>query len=292
MTKPIHKNLEVLLFSAPALFFITAVVWIPLANGFQFSLFKWDGLSTTAQFVGLKNFFNLTKDRLFLGALSYSLIYTITNVIFINIFALILADLIASRRLRLGGVARTLFFAPNVISLVVTSMIWMFIFTTAFNNFVKATGWEFMNIDWFGNTNMARLVLFIVTSWVTTGYLMVIYIAGINAIDESLLEAAHIDGCSKLQMFFKIKLPLIMPAIVICVFWMTLYSLKIFDLPYVLTGGGPFNSTETLSMNMYATAYQYIQYGYASAKGIILFFVIFIITIIEISYLKRREIER
>jgi raffinose/stachyose/melibiose transport system permease protein len=267
-------------------------VWVPLINGFQYSFFKWDGISPDKLFVGLKNFTDLVKDKHFLGSLSYSLIYTGTNVVFINIFALFLANLIAAKSLKVGGMVRTLFFAPKVISLIVVAMIWLFIFSNAFANLAEVWNWEFLNIDWFGNRTMARVVMFIVTSWVTTGYLMVIYIAGINAIDDSLIEAAHIDGCRRFQLFFRIKLPLIMPAVVICVFWMTLFSLKTFDLPYVLTGGGPYNSTETLPMNVYATAYEYTKFGSGSAKGITLFFIILIITVVELAYLKKREVER
>lgn len=286
-----YKTMEMLLFCLPAFLMVTIFVYIPLANGISYSLYDWDGVSSDPAFVGLGNFFNLIHDKYFTGSVSYSVIYTMTNVVFINIFALFLAEFLSSKKLKCGGIMRTVFFAPNVVSLVVTAMIWMFIFSTAFASFVKATGWEFMNIDWFGNTVNARVVLFIVTAWVTSGYLMIIYVAGLNAIDSSVLEAAAIDGCSRLRLFLSVKLPLLMPSIVICVFWMTLYSLKSFDLPYVLTGGAPSNTTETLPMNMYSTAYQYSQYGYACAKGIVLFLIILTITIIELRVMKKREVE-
>ncbi len=286
-----RANLEMLLFSAPAIIMVVLFVHIPLLNGMGYSLYDWDGVSNDATFVGLGNFIDLLSDEFFLGSIGYSLIYALTNVVFINVFAVFLAEFLSDKKMKIGGIMRTVFFAPNVVSLVVTAMIWMFIFSTAFASFVTATGWEFMNIDWFGNTTNARLVLFIVTSWVTTGYLMIIYVAGLNAIDTSILESASIDGCSRFKMFMSIKLPLLMPSVVICVFWMTLYSLKSFDLPYVLTGGAPSNTTQTLPMNMYATAYQYSQYGYASAKGIVLFLLILVVTVIELKILKKREVQ-
>lgn len=289
--KKIHSNLELLAFCLPAIIMVVTFVHIPLLNGISYSLYDWDGVSFDPTFVGLGNFAKLLSDKYFLGSVSYSVIYTVTNVVLINIFALFLAEFLSSKKLKSGSIMRTMFFAPNVVSLVVTAMIWMFIFSTAFSSFVKATGWEFMNIDWFGKTINARIVLFIVTAWVTSGYLMIIYVAGLNAIDESVIEAASIDGCSRLCLFLKIKLPLLMPSIVICVFWMTLYSLKSFDLPYVLTGGAPSSTTETLPMNMYAAAYQYSQYGYACAKGIVLFLIILVITVIELYTMKKREVE-
>ena len=289
--KNIRQNLELLLFSLPAIVFVFIFVHLPLWNGISYSLYDWDGVSNHPVFVGLRNFVDLFHDSFFRGAFGYTLIYTFTNIIFINIIAVFLAELLSSKDLKVGGIMRTVFFAPNVISLVVTAMIWMFIFSTATAGLAKTTGWNFINIDWFGNTFHARLVLFIVTAWVTSGYLMIIYVAGINAIDQSLLEAASIDGCSRLNLFFRIKLPLLMPSVVICVFWITLYSLKSFDLPYVLTGGGPSSTTETLAMNMYSTAYQYSRYGYACAKGIVLFLIIFIITMLELLVLKKKEVE-
>lgn len=286
-----HSNWELLLFCAPAIVMVTVFVYIPLCNGVSYSLYDWDGVSYSPAFVGFGNFIKLLQDKYFMGSVSYSVLYTLTNVVFINAFAIFLAEFLSNKKLKSGGIMRTVFFAPNVVSLVVTAMIWMFIFSTAFASFVKATGWEFLNIDWFGNTLNARIVLFLVTAWVTSGYLMIIYVAGLNAIDESILEAASMDGCSRLRLFLSIKLPLLMPSVVICVFWMTLYSLKGFDLPYVLTGGAPSNTTETLPMNMYATAYQYSQYGYACAKGIVLFLMILAITVIELRTLKKREVE-
>lgn len=286
-----YSNIEMLLFCAPAIIMVALFVYIPLCNGVSYSFYDWDGVSYNPVFVGLGNFAKLLKDKFFLGSVSYSVIYTLTNVVFINVFAIFLAEFLSNKKLKSGGLMRTVFFAPNVVSLVVTAMIWMFIFSTAFASFVKATGWEFLNIDWFGSTLNARIVLFIVTTWVTSGYLMIIYVAGLNAIDESIVEAASMDGCSRIRLFLSIKLPLLMPSVVICVFWITLYSLKGFDLPYVLTGGAPSNTTETLPMNMYATAYQYSQYGYACAKGIVLFLIILVITILELSTLKKREVE-
>lgn len=285
------KNLELILFCLPALAFIMVFVHIPLLNGISYSLYQWDGVSSNAKFVGLANFARLFSDKYFISAAKYSIIYAVTNVVFINIIALFLAEILSSKTLKTGGALRTLFFAPNIISLVVTSMIWMFIFTTAFESFVKATGWSFLNIDWFGKTSTARLVLFIVSAWVTSGYLMIIYTAGLNAIDPSIIEAASIDGCSRFRMFIKIKLPLLMPSVVICVFWMTLYSLKSFDLPFVITGGAPASSTETLPMNIYDTAYKYSEYGYASAKGLVLFLIILCVTILQLTFLKKKEVE-
>lgn len=289
--KGLRQNWELILFSLPAILFVFTFVHLPLWNGVSYSLYDWDGVSNHPVFVGFRNFTELFKDSFFKGAFGYTLIYTFTNIIFINIIAMFLAELLSSKELKVGGIMRTVFFAPNVISLVVTAMIWMFIFSTATAGLAKSTGWEAVNIDWFGSTVNARLVLFIVTAWVTSGYLMIIYVAGMNAIDQSLIEAASIDGCNRLNLFFRVKLPLLMPSVVICIFWITLYSLKSFDLPYVLTGGGPSSTTETLAMNMYSTAYQYSRYGYACAKGIVLFLIIFMITMLELVVLKKKEIE-
>lgn len=285
-----HNNRGLVAYCLPALILVTVFVYVPLINGFSFSMLNWDGLSQHPKFVGAKNFIRLLTDDHFLGSVGYSLLYTAANLIFVNIAALLLAGIL-TKEVRMGGIARTLFFAPNVISLVVVGMIWLFIFSTVFSGLSNMTGMTWINIDWFASEWSARLALFIVTSWVTTGYLMIIYIAGFNAIDCQLLEAARIDGSSGLNLFFKIKLPLIMPSVVICVFWITLYSLKIFDIPFTVTNGGPFSSTETMPVNIYYTAFTYAQYGYASAKSIVLFAIIMVITLFEVAYLKRKELE-
>lgn len=285
-----HNNWSLLLYCLPSLVFITVFVYIPLVNGVSFSFLNWDGLSLNPDFIGLKNFTRLFKDRYFMNSVGYSLLYTGCNLLFVNFFALLLAGVLSSS-FRFGNVARTLFFAPNVISLIVVGMIWLFIFSSVFSGIAGMTGWDWINIDWFGSAFTSRLALFIVTSWVTTGYLMIIYIAGMNAIDQTVLEAARIDGSSGINLFLKIKLPLIMPSIVICVFWITLYSLKIFDIPFTVTYGGPFSSTETMPVNIYYTAFTYAEYGYASAKSIFLFVIIMMITLVEVAYLKRKELE-
>ena len=266
-------------------------VYIPLAEGFNIAFYDWDGLSNDAKFVGLQNFIDLFSDRTFGKAVSFSLLYTLVNLIIVNFIALLLAAILSSKKLKVGGIARTLLFSPNVISLVAVGLIWTFIFTQVFASFVSSTGWQWMNIDWFGGATSARIAIYIITGWVTCGYLMTIYIAGFNAIDTSIIEAAQIDGSSGLNLFFLVKFPLIMPSVVICVFWITLYSLKVFDIPFIVTSGGPFNSTTTLPIDIFNTAYMRTQYGYASAKSIVLFFIIMVITFFEVIYLKRAEME-
>ncbi len=291
MLRAARSNGELLLFVAPALLFMAVLILYPMATGVQYSLLKWNGISITRTYVGLRNFINSFDDDKFIKSVTFSLVYGAVNLVLVNVIALILANIL-SRKLKTGGFLRTLFFSPNVISLVVIGMVWLFIFSTIFNSVAKATGLAFLNINWFGDAFWARTAIIIVTQWITSGYLMLIYIAGIRSIDPEILEAATIDGSGGLPHFFRIKLPLLMPSVVISVFWITIYSLKLFDLPFVITAGGPYNSTETIPVNIWYTAFLYSRYGYASAKSVILFLLIVIITFLEVFYLKRREVEQ
>jgi raffinose/stachyose/melibiose transport system permease protein len=285
-----HNNWELLLFCLPAVLLVCLFFYYPLMSGINIAFFSWNGISNNAKLVGLKNFIDLFQDASFLNSLFFSLLYTTVNLVFVNLFAIFLASLL-SGRLKTGGLLRTLFFAPNIVSLVVTGMIWLFIFSTAYQGVVKMINIPALNIDWFGSEEFARLALFIVAGWVTTGYLMVIYLAGLKSIDTEILEAAAMDGCSGIILFFKVKLPLLMPSVVICVFWITLYSLKIFDLPMVMTAGAPYRSTETMPLNIYYSAFTYNQYGYASAKSLVLLAIILMITMVEVFYLKRNTLK-
>lgn len=287
----LRKNAELVLYVAPAFLFMLVLILIPLFRGVQYSLYKWNGISITRTYVGLRNFIQSFDDDKFISSITFTLLYTVVNLVLVNIVALVLANIL-SMKLRSGGFLRTLFFSPNVISLVVIGMVWLFIFSTIFVSVAKATGLSFLNINWFGEAFWARLALIIVTQWITSGYLMLIYIAGIKSIDVEILEASIIDGSRGLSNFFRIKLPLLMPSVVISVFWITIYSLKLFDLPFVITAGGPYSSTETIPVNIYYSAFSFSRYGYASAKSIILLVLIVIITFLEVSYLKRREIEQ
>ena len=287
-----HTNWGLIPFCAPALILVFIFFYYPTFSGVNIAFYNWNGIGrlSNAEFVGLGNFIRLVDDTVFWNSVRFSLLFMAVNVVVINAIAILLASLLANKLIT-GSFLRILFFAPNIIPLVATALMWLFLFSTAYHSFAQSINIEALNIDWFGGRVQARATLFIVTWWVMSGYLMIIYLAGLKSIDTGLLEAAAIDGCSGIRLFFKIKLPLIMPSVVICMFLVTNNSIRAFDLPFLLTNGGPFNSTATIPLDIFQTAFTFRQFGYASAKSLVLLALVMIVTFLTIYSLKRRELE-
>jgi raffinose/stachyose/melibiose transport system permease protein len=212
-------------------------------------------------------------------------------VIFQNVFAIMIALLVESCK-KTKGLFRTLFFMPNILSLYISSLMWSFIFSKVFPQIAERTIFKFLYQSWLGNADVAFFSILIVSLWHGIGYLMVIYIAALQGIPSELVEAATIDGATKFQNFRYIVFPLLMPAVTVCLFLTLNGSFKIFDSVYSLTNGGPGYSTEVIALNIYKEGFTGNQrFGFATAKSIILFFIIMVITMVQVSMTKRREVE-
>jgi raffinose/stachyose/melibiose transport system permease protein len=153
------------------------------------------------------------------------------------------------------------------------------------------TGFELFGMSWLGDASYAFISVVVVSIWQNLGFYMIIYIAGFMAIPESILEAASIDGANRKTQFLKVKLPLLMPSITICTFYSLTFGLKLFDIILVLTKGGPGNSTKTVAYDIFTDAFMSNKYGIATAKSLIFFVVVLIVTIIQLRYFKNREVE-
>jgi raffinose/stachyose/melibiose transport system permease protein len=178
-----------------------------------------------------------------------------------------------------------------VIGGLILGFIWRFIFVQGFPAVGKLTGIGFFTLAWLGTPGTGFWGLVIVYIWKTAGYLMVIYIAALMNIDNSLIEAATIDGAPPRKILTRITIPLIVPAVTVCLFLMLSWSFKLFDVVFSLTQGAPYGSTETLALNIYNTAFFYNQYGFGSAKAIFFFILVGIITYTQVTLTKRREVE-
>ncbi|MDP4090721.1 MAG: sugar ABC transporter permease, partial [Bacillota bacterium] len=217
--------------------------------------------------------------------------YAIVLVVLQNIFALALAVMIDSRK-KGKGFFRTVFFMPNMISMIISSFVWVFIFSKVIPELAAKTHLNFLNQSWLGNPKWGFYSIIIVSLWVGVGYMMLIYLAALQGVPEELKEAALIDGASKIQVFFKITVPMIMHSITICTLLTLSTGFKAFDTIYALTGGGPVRGTQVMALNIYQEAFTgNMKFGYASAKSIILFGILLIVTLIQLGILKRREVE-
>ena len=200
--------------------------------------------------------------------------------------------LLLTQALKTRNILRTIFFMPNVIGGLLLGFIWSFIFVKGFATIGELTGLAFFNLPWLGDAPTAFWGIVIVTVWKGAGYVMVIYIAGLTNVPKDMIEAARIDGATRLQMLSKITLPLIMPAITVCLFLTISWGFKVFDLIVSLTKGGPFNSTESVSLNIYQEAFRNNRYSdLGSAKAVIFFLIVALITVIQVTITKKREVE-
>lgn len=285
------QNLILLLFCLPALLLYSTFVLYPAVGGFALSLTDWNGLNPTKEYVGFSNYIELFGDTQFIDSLLFTTRYVIYMVILQNVIALFLAIVIES--LNKGKkVLRTIFFFPNMISMIIGGFIWMFIFTRVFPQIAETFGWMIFDESWIGNPDYSFYSILILSLWGSVGYLMIIYIAALQSIPNSLVEAAEIDGASRLQVIWYVIRPLIMNSITIGIFISLSASFKVFDQVYALTGGGPGTATQVVSMNIYMEAFALrSRYGYASAKAIVLFLTILAITGLQLFMMKRREVE-
>ena len=287
-----RSALSLLAFCAPALSFYLIFLFYPLISAFYYSATNWNGVFRTYSMVGFNNYIEaFTKDARFHNSLFYTLRYVIAIVILENVLGLSVALLVESRA-RSKGLFRTLFFMPNIMSAYISSLMWLFIFTKVFPQIAERTILTFLDQSWIGNKDTAFISILLVALWHGTGYLMMIYIAAIQSMPAELIEASVIDGAGAFQRFRHVIFPLLMPAVTVCLFLTLNGSFKIFDTVFSLTKGGPGYSTEVIALNIYREGFaNNMRFGYATAKSIILFFIILVITIFQVTATKRREVE-
>ena len=280
-----------LLFIGPAVLFFTLILVIPFIMSLYYSFTEWNGVSTTVTWIGIENYKKIMfNDPDYYKSFLFTFRYAIVSVVLTNVVGFLLA-LLLTQALKLRNILRTIFFMPNVIGGLLLGFIWSFIFVKGFASVGELTGLAFFNLPWLGDAPTAFWGLIIVTVWKGAGYVMVIYIAGLTNVPKDLIEAARIDGATRLQMLYKITLPLIMPSITVCLFLTLSWGFKVFDLIMSLTKGGPFNSTESVSLNIYQEAFRNNALGLGSAKAVIFFLIVALITIIQVTVTKKREVE-
>lgn len=278
-------------FVGPALVFFLVIVVIPFLMSIYYSFTEWNGVTTDVKFNGLDNFKQiLLHDDDYRGAFWFTTRLTVTNVILTNAVGFLLA-LLLTQALKTRNVLRTVFFMPNVIGGLLLGFIWQFIFVKGFATLGDLTHIGFFELPWLGDAPTAFWGIVIVSVWQGAGYLMIIYIAALSNVPKDMLEAAYIDGATRMQVLRSIIVPLIMPAVTVCLFLTISWSFKIFDLNFSLTKGGPFNSTESVSINIYQEAFRNNRYGLGTAKAFIFFIVVAIISTIQVMYTKRKEVE-
>ncbi|AHC18307.1 MULTISPECIES: carbohydrate ABC transporter permease [Paenibacillus] len=286
------KYVMLLAFTAPALIFYAIFLLIPTISGMYYSFTDWNGLNPNYSFIGLGNFVeSLKEDPDFLNSLWFTLKYVLVMIVLQNVLALALAVLIESRT-RTKGFFRTIFFMPNMISTIISAFMWTFVFSSVLPQIAEKTAIAFLGQSWLGDPKVSFFSIIIVSLWNGVGYMMIIYLAALQGVPQSLKEAAIIDGANAFQTLRSVTMPMITHAITICFFLTLNGAFKVYEVVYGLTGGGPGRSTQVITMNIYEEAFSNnFRYGYASAKSVILFAIVLIFTLIQLRVMKKREVE-
>ena len=281
-----------ILFILPAFFIYTFSLAGPLIFGtIPSSLFEWNIMKGVHDFIGLENFINLFHDREFLRSRVFTFALARVTVLVSNVLGFLTASVV-NDKIYCKSVVRAFFFIPNIISGVMVAMLWTFIFqkvTPAVGQLLNSPAIE--NFSWFSRGSSAFWAVCIVSVWQGMGFLMILYLTGLQTLPSDVLEASQLDGCIGVSQILRIKLPLLMPTITINLFISIANGFKAFDIIYALTQGGPSKTTQTVALNLYDDAFSKFNMGYACAKSVVLFLIIIFITGIQMGITRKKEVQ-
>ena len=277
-------------FAALPLAIFTVVLVVPFVNGFYYTFTDWDGFKVD-KFVGFSNYSESFADPKFWSTLKFTGLFVVVSLILVNVVAFGLA-LIVTSNLRSRNFLRTLFFVPNLVGGVVLGVIWQFIFNSAIVALANKYDWELFKQSLLQDTNKAFWALIIVTVWQSSGYMMIVYITGLVSIENDVLEASQIDGASPLRTLFAIKIHLMAQAFTIALFLTLRAGFMAYDVNVALTGGGPFRTTELISLHIFQDAFGEGNFGTGQSKAVIMFIVVALAALIQVTVSKRYEVQR
>ncbi|MCL5995800.1 MAG: sugar ABC transporter permease [Chloroflexi bacterium] len=288
--KPTRRrtNLAPFLFVLPAVLFYFVFKIVPMFGGLPLAFLRWDGIEPPV-FVGVDNFTRMFEDELIPLALGNNIKYAAGTVIMKTALSLFTA-LLLNQALRGRGFYRTTLFTPVVMSFVVVGLLWTWIFNAQIglvNSLMHALGLDFLIQDWLGDPHISLPSMLVVDTWRWYGFHMVIFLAGLQTIPIELYEAARMDGASRWRQFANITLPLLKPVLLVNVTFALLGGFNAFDIPYIMTEGGPANSTLVMALHIYIRGFKFYKFGYATAMSYVWAVFITILSIIQFRVLSR-----
>ena len=270
------------IFVLPTLIAFSFAFIIPFVMGVYLSFFKFKTI-TNAQFVGLGNYIKIFADKDFVNAFGFTLKFSVVSIVTINVFAFILA-LALTRKIKGTNLFRTVFFMPNLIGGIILGYIWQQMINAVLLKYETTL---------VANPTYGFWGLIILMNWQMIGYMMIIYVAGLQNVPTDLIEAAEIDGATSLQTLFKVKIPMVMPSITICLFLTVSNSFKLFDQNLALTAGAPSKKTAMLALDIYNTFYGRSGFeGVGQAKAVLFFIVVAVIALGQLVLTRRKEVEQ
>ena len=280
MEKAVKKYWPIFLLPTMAAFLIGFI--IPFIEGIYLSFCNFTTIKD-AKFVGIQNYIEAFKDSNFLGSFKFTTLFAIVSLVLINVLAFLVA-LALTQNIKGKNIFRTVFFMPNLIGGIVLGYVWQLIFDGIFVKFDTALKL---------NETLGFWGLVILVGWQQIGYMMIVYIAGLQAIPGDIQEAARIDGATRMQRLFKITIPNMMPSITICTFLTITNSFKLFDQNLALTGGEPLHKTEMLALNIYSTFYGRVgAEGVGQAKAVVFFIIVVAIGLLQLKLTRDKEVQQ
>jgi raffinose/stachyose/melibiose transport system permease protein len=291
-SKVTTKWLTIVLFVLPALVLYVMFVLFPIVQAAFYSLFKWNGLQPLTDFVGLKNYQTAFSNGAFMTAVSNNLLIIVLSLVIQIPFSLSLAVLL-NRRFPGRAIFRLLFFLPYVLSEAITGIVFSRLLQPGalVDSGLNQFGLGGFIQDWLGDTSIVMITLFVIISWKYFGFHMILLLAGLQGIPHEITEAALIDGAGRWQAFRHITLPLLGPTLRVSVFLSMIGALQLFDMVWVMTGGGPLNASGTMAIAMFKAGFKSTQMGYGSALAVIIFLFGLILALAYQRFVLRRDVE-
>lgn len=277
-----NTQMSALIFLLPALLGTLIFIVIPVMCSFGLSFVQWD-LLNPIKFVGFENYREIFHDGLFYKILGNTIVFALSTSFFGVIIPLILASIL-NTKIRGSEFFKGAYFLPFITPMVVVGVVWAWIFDP---NIGLLNQMLHLHLNWLYDSKLAMPALIVVSVWKLIGYNMIIFLSSLSAISQSLFEAAKIDGANSFQIFKNVTIPMLSPTIFFVVIITAISSFQVFDLIYLMTQGGPFDSTNVLVYAIYKNAFEYFNVGKASAIAYVLFVIILVLTLIQWSLRKK-----
>lgn len=285
-----HNTIIKVLFLMPLVVTFLVTVMVPFVFGIFYSLTDWNGV-VYKNFIGLQNYITMLKAPDYIYSFVITLIFTVLNMVLVNIVSFGLAMLCTSE-VRGKNIYRSAFFLPNLIGGIVLGYVWQFIFNKVFITL-------FGGVSMLTNANTAILAILTVSVWQYAGYIMMIYVTGLQTLPGDVLEASSIDGANFWTTLFKIKIPMIWNTFTVCIFLTLVHSFKQFDLNFALTNGAPsriinnqmYAGTEFLALNIFNSAIAKNNYSFGQAKAVVFFILLALVSLTQVAISKKKEVE-
>ncbi|OOE02701.1 sugar ABC transporter permease [Anoxybacillus kestanbolensis] len=288
MKKP--KNIVIYLMTIPAVVLFATFHTFPAIQGIFYSFTNWDGLSFDYDFVGLKNYYYLFQDENVLNSYLFTFKFAFVSTILVNVLSLLIA-MGLNANIKFKNFFKAVYFLPNILSVLIVGYIFNYLFANVIPLLGEKLGIDFLSTNILGKEKWAWIGIVIVAVWQACAFNTILYLAGLQTVPAELYEAASIDGANKWQSFWHITFPMIAPFFTINMVLAMKNFLMVFDHVVALTGGGPGRSTESISLLIYNGGFRGGEFAYQSANAVIYFIAIMVVSLLQIKFLQKREVD-